>query len=1128
MLFLAKNINAQDDCIILPDTIYNCGFSLEITPTEFQFPVVFGYNCVHGPGDIATNEVFPGTYNITFSECGYYTITVIAEECEEFKEVVFKIDDPSFTNTEIVGENLLGYFNYECHSDGEACTNIVTIDGELPPNPEIEICHELICEYQHFFTTSIPADPSDCIADEILVESISGGNSTSGCILVDFSNITADTYCEFVDGIYGEAAASSSCPLPPVGCFDIPAECLDSITYDTIDHLFPVHEGGRWTMIEGLDTIILMDTTFVNKYMKDLLFIIDPGADYYGPGDLTFTLLELLANGDTIPGAFDAQFTLLWEELWSYDTLTEIIPQFHYSDEAECVSCGGSSFSSSKNIPEIPEFLCPPITITFGDPCSCEEADIQITGLSQISCFDPCAVLTAIFSSASGMSIQSDEWTGPSGSLGGGANLQVCEGGLYTYSVVTDPNGCVFSEDFFVEEFFDTPFATDNGPYEITCENECVVIEIVLDNQFDEGTTGICYYPDSTSGTFQGQPQPYTLCVPGTVTVELLNIFSGCPYEFSFEVEDNVEPIEFTITSPTTITCNEDCVVLETILIDVPSGAVFTWVGPNGFISNEQNPVVCSAGAYDLTVTFGNCIETLGVVVEEFFQPVVINEFMNVCEGDCVIFGGQTLCNPGSYEFLGECDTTWMLDLVVETPSFENKYEFICEGDQVEVDGQYYDTEGFYNYEIPGNNLCPVFVTLEIEVFEMDLQVMGTQSIDCVNSTSLLSVSTSNPEQNFFWYNDQNQLVGTGDTYIATEGGLYTVQNVSSNNLCIAEVTINVDSNVEEPDLTVQTEATINCENEIQLSIDVDPAANLIFTWSGPNIPADQINQQNPMITTPGTYEVTIENEFGCTTTGLIQVIGVDPMDVVASTDESCQNVDSGVIKIDVMDGGIGPFEYSIDNADFQESPIFTDVAPGNYTVYVKQADDCIWESDIVVEAIDLIEPMVSFESVYELCETPVLEFDLTQELEDHSSWNILWNDGSSQAVRSFTSAGDYSLEISNQCENREFFFRVDDSRLQDELPIYIANMFTPNADGINDELKIHTPEPPNTFSIDIYDRWGNCVFQSEDIDFSWNGNVHKVTGKSDVYAYIAKYSYLECSNKTRDFTLIGDVTVIR
>lgn len=52
-----------------------------------------------------------------------------------------------------------------------------------------------------------------------------------------------------------------------------------------------------------------------------------------------------------------------------------------------------------------------------------------------------------------------------------------------------------------------------------------------------------------------------------------------------------------------------------------------------------------------------------------------------------------------------------------------------------------------------------------------------------------------------------------------------------------------------------------------------------------------------------------------------------------------------------------------------------------------------------------------------------------------------------------------------------------------------IANIFTPNGDGINDEFKVNYNGPPaSDFNLSVFDRWGNPVFRANNPNVKWDG----------------------------------------
>lgn len=93
-------------------------------------------------------------------------------------------------------------------------------------------------------------------------------------------------------------------------------------------------------------------------------------------------------------------------------------------------------------------------------------------------------------------------------------------------------------------------------------------------------------------------------------------------------------------------------------------------------------------------------------------------------------------------------------------------------------------------------------------------------------------------------------------------------------------------------------------------------------------------------------------------------------------------------------------------------------------------------------------------------------------------------------------------------------------------LEIFIPTSFTPNGDGINDLFGV---VGTNVFEFEmrIFDRWGNLVFHSQDIDEKWNGsnNGNGYQSGAQVYNYIIRYK----GEKEEDAVeKTGSITVIR
>ncbi len=68
-----------------------------------------------------------------------------------------------------------------------------------------------------------------------------------------------------------------------------------------------------------------------------------------------------------------------------------------------------------------------------------------------------------------------------------------------------------------------------------------------------------------------------------------------------------------------------------------------------------------------------------------------------------------------------------------------------------------------------------------------------------------------------------------------------------------------------------------------------------------------------------------------------------------------------------------------------------------------------------------------------------------------------------------------------------------------------VANAFTPNGDGKNDCFSVKHWGAVTDFSLNLYNRWGELVFHSDDPTKCWNGIYKGVLQPSDVYVYWIK-----------------------
>lgn len=135
---------------------------------------------------------------------------------------------------------------------------------------------------------------------------------------------------------------------------------------------------------------------------------------------------------------------------------------------------------------------------------------------------------------------------------------------------------------------------------------------------------------------------------------------------------------------------------------------------------------------------------------------------------------------------------------------------------------------------------------------------------------------------------------------------------------------------------------------------------------------------------------------------------------------------------------------------------------------------------------------------------------------------SYLWNTGETSQTIKPNATGTYWVKIEND------FCDITDSTyatVEDSQSFTLPNAFTPNGDGQNDMFCLKGWKHCNeSFSVIIFNRWGEKVFESENPDFCWDGMLRGKPLSSDVYAYHISASY-------QGETVIqkkGNITLIR
>jgi len=94
-----------------------------------------------------------------------------------------------------------------------------------------------------------------------------------------------------------------------------------------------------------------------------------------------------------------------------------------------------------------------------------------------------------------------------------------------------------------------------------------------------------------------------------------------------------------------------------------------------------------------------------------------------------------------------------------------------------------------------------------------------------------------------------------------------------------------------------------------------------------------------------GIYTVRVKDKNGCEnfTEVLLQIPGADPLTATANSMDDTECVsNNGSIEV-VASGGTPPYQYKFGTSAFGDVSIFNGLAPGNYSLAVKDATDCVF-----------------------------------------------------------------------------------------------------------------------------------------------------------------------------------------
>lgn len=270
-----------------------------------------------------------------------------------------------------------------------------------------------------------------------------------------------------------------------------------------------------------------------------------------------------------------------------------------------------------------------------------------------------------------------------------------------------------------------------------------------------------------------------------------------------------------------------------------------------------------------------------------------------------------------------------------------------------------------------------------------------------------------------------------------------------------------------------------------------------------------------------------------------------DPCDSLPMLDiqlEGPRCVDS-ILAFSVEEAGLADYEWSFSDGEVstEERPMRTFGEPGPFTVLLMAVDSngCERSGSLALEIAECSppDPCADAPPLQIVADTLVcLDSTAHFRLEGPDRLQVYdWNFGAGQRsdeaapMVDYDTAGQYAVIVlavdSAGCiYSANFSFEVAFCEPEGGCGYVFPNTFTPNADGVNDTFGLLYNCPVESFGLRIFDRWGNQVFQTEDLEQGWDGNYKSRPAPSEVYFFVAVVT----TAQGETLNLKGDLTLVR
>lgn len=315
----------------------------------------------------------------------------------------------------------------------------------------------------------------------------------------------------------------------------------------------------------------------------------------------------------------------------------------------------------------------------------------------------------------------------------------------------------------------------------------------------------------------------------------------------------------------------------------------------------------------------------------------------------------------------------------------------------------------YYLAGTAGGSCTVVSHATQLTVSPVPVVIINGSDATCLIPTGSITIMPSIGDGLTYSLDGVNYSANTTISGLAV--GDYTLY-VKSSAGCISAIPFNIQSNIELPDVATFALIQPTCENPTG-SIEITGPLGVGLTYSIEGLPLQPGTVFSNLA--PGTYHITVQTLLGCTSVTADIVINPVPETPVAATASATQptcEIPTGGIEVTAPLGT--QYTYSVDGTTYQASPVFTGLAEGNYTVYVRDGGSCPSQSaaPVAINAIPDTPAVATVNITQPNCDSATGICEVTAPLGSQYQYSIDGTNWQQEVSFANLTAGSYTVYV--------------------------------------------------------------------------------------------------------------------